>query len=85
MNVFRFKTLSVKIVLDFRDVSYAHVAIYVICAVYLFLCYKMSRAVHVVYVPAKDCHGSLGDSTEPPSILGRTSPKAWKFDPIYKT
>ena len=52
MNVSGFKTFSVKIVVNFRNVSYAHVAIYMICAVYLFLCYKVSCSVYVVDVPA---------------------------------
>ena len=36
MNVSWFKTFSVKVVLDFRNVSNAHIVIYMICAVCLF-------------------------------------------------
>ena len=52
MNVSGFETLSVKVVLYFGDVSNAHVAIYMICVVYLFLCYKMSWPIYGVDVPA---------------------------------
>ena len=52
MNVFGFKTFSVGIVSNFRDVPYTHVAIYMICVVCLFLRYEVSCSVRVVDVPA---------------------------------
>ena len=52
MNISWFKTFSVKIVLDFGDVSNVHVVIYMVCAICLFQCYKMSCSIYVIDVPA---------------------------------
>ena len=52
MNVSGFKTFSVGIVSDFRDVPYTYVAVYMICVICLFLCYEVSCSVYVVDVPA---------------------------------
>ena len=53
MDASGFKTFSVKVVLYFGNVSYVHVTIYMICAVCLFGCCKMSCSVYAVDVPAK--------------------------------